>query len=198
VSELSRAVRRSTSVDRSLSDAEALRRSGDCPERFVVLYERHHAAVHNFLRRRLGVDLADDLAAETFVRAFRARMRFRPQGDSARPWLMGIASNLVREHHRSEQRALSAWRREAARASRAVDAERAAVDPELVESLRRLSRRDREALLLHVWGELSYAEVAEALDIPIGTVRSRVHHARRRLIRHHGAAVHTNPGEANA
>jgi RNA polymerase sigma factor (sigma-70 family) len=180
------------------SDAEAIRRSRDMPEAFVAVYERHHAAVHNYLRRRLGADAADDLAAETFVRAFRARARYRPQSDTARPWLLGIAANLIGDRRRAEARALRALERAAAQPGRAAEGPLDELDPRLVEGLRRLSDRDREALLLLAWGELSYAEIAEALGIPIGTVRSRIHHARTRLTASPRAADRSTVGEAHA
>jgi RNA polymerase sigma-70 factor (ECF subfamily) len=182
----------------TLSDAEAIRRSRDRPEAFAAIYERHHAAVHNYLRRRLGADAADDMAAETFVRAFGARAGYRPQSPTARPWLLGIAANLIGDHRRVEARALRAWQRAAAELACSVDAQPAGVDPQLVAGLRRLSRRDREALLLLAWGELSYAEIGEALGIPIGTVRSRIHHARGRLAARRPPMTNPDPGEAHA
>src|SRR6185369_9128580 len=69
-----------------LTDAEVLRQSLREPARFALLYERHAAAVHRYLRRRLGDDVAEDLAAETFVRAFRGRARYGVQHDTALPW----------------------------------------------------------------------------------------------------------------
>jgi RNA polymerase sigma factor (sigma-70 family) len=180
------------------SDAAAIRRSRDQPEAFVTVYERHHAAVHNYLRRRLGVDAADDLAAETFVRAFRVRARYRPQSETARPWLLGIAANLIGDRRRSEARALRAMLRVAAEPAGAGHAAGECVDPDLIEGLRRLSHRDREALLLYAWGELSYAEIAEALGVPVGTVRSRIHHARSCLAAHARPASPSTVGEAHA
>jgi RNA polymerase sigma factor (sigma-70 family) len=179
------------------SDAEAIRRSRDQPEAFVAVYQRHYAAVHNYLRRRLGADAADDLTAETFVRAFRARARYRPQSDTARPWLLGIAANLIGDRRRAEARTLRALERAAAQPGRAAEEPVDEIDPRLVRRLRRLSQRDREALLLLAWGELSYAEIAEALGIPIGTVRSRIHHARARLTAPPGAAGPSTVGEAH-
>ena len=73
-------------------------------EAFVGIFDRHYEAVHRYLHRRLGHDLADDLAAETFLRAFAARRSFEQRSDSALPWLYGIASNLVRRHRRTEER----------------------------------------------------------------------------------------------
>jgi len=159
-------------------------RSLEHPESFGVLFERHHALVHNYLRRRVGAGLADDLAAEVFARAFRVRHAYRALTDDARPWLLGIATKLVAGHRRAEARALRAHQRWASPASAGADASEL-IDRELPASLavalRRLSRRDREALLLLAWGELSYAEIGCALDVPIGTVRSRIHHARRQI-----------------
>src|SRR5215218_4283616 len=93
------------------SDSEALGASRADPRAFVVIFERHFDAVNRYLRRRVPADLADDLAAETFVRAFQHRRRYRAQRDDARPWLFGIAMNLVREHLRHEQRELRAFAR---------------------------------------------------------------------------------------
>ena len=138
------------------------------PERFGELFRRHHPLVHNYLRRRVGEALADDLAAEVFARAFRDRRRYRPVSDDARPWLLGIANNLVAGHRRAEARALRAWQRHAAQVPTGAPAGIAEreLGRSLAAGLRRLSRRDREALLLLAWGELSYAEIAAALRDP--------------------------------
>ena len=163
------------------SDEAVIVRSMEHPESFGVLFERHHGLVHNYLRRRVGAGLADDLAAEVFARAFRTRGRYRPLTADARPWLLGIATKIVADHRRDEARALRAWQRCAATAVRGGEAS-APLERELcghlAAGLRRLSRGDREALLLLAWGELSYAEISAALQVPIGTVRSRIHHAR--------------------
>jgi len=94
-----------------LSDSEALRASRADPLAFVAIFERHFDAVSRYLRRRAPADLADDLTAETFVRAFQHRRRYRALRDDARPWLFGIAMNLLREHLRHEQRELRAFAR---------------------------------------------------------------------------------------
>jgi RNA polymerase sigma-70 factor (ECF subfamily) len=185
---------------REATDAEAIRRSLEQPEAFVAVFERHHGAVHRHLRRVVGEGLADELAAEAFARAFRARARFEPHHDSARPWLFGIAANLLREHRRAEVRRLRALERLAGAAPREAAPEAASLDPALAAALRRLAPRDREALLLHAWAELSYEEVAEALGVPVGTVRSRLHRARRLLREDLGRDRFPRPamGEANA
>lgn len=185
------------------SDAEAIGRSAGDPAAFVVVYERHFAAIHNFMRRRVGIGLADELSAEVFVRAFRDRSRYRPVHGSALPWLYGIASHLVADHRRAERRRLRALERLASLRP-GLDPDRPgesrALSPELVRALRGLAAGDRDALLLVVWGELSYQEVADALEVPVGTVRSRIHRARGVLSQglDDRATPTTTPGEAHA
>jgi RNA polymerase sigma factor (sigma-70 family) len=170
-------------MDDEPSDAEVLRRSLAEPACFATLYERHVGPVHAFLQRRVGSEAAEDLAAEAFVRAFRGRAKYGVQHDTALPWLLGIATNLVGDHRRAERRRLAAMERLVV-----ADDDRgghetgpAMLSPGLVKALRRLPNRDRDALLLVTWGELSYEETARALDVPVGTVRSRIARARKQL-----------------
>jgi RNA polymerase sigma factor (sigma-70 family) len=152
------------------------------PEQFAVLYERHLRRIGTYLARRVGSALAEDLASEVFVRAFGARARYRRDFDTALPWLMGIANNLVADHRRAERRRLSALERSVhLRTNSSSEIEVADVAVEVLEALRRLAGQDRDALLLVVWGELSYEEAAAALGIPVGTVRSRISRARSSL-----------------
>ena len=88
-------------------DAEVVAESLGNPARFAVLYERHGRRVVRYLARRVGSGAAEDLAAEVFVRAFRARGRFRAERESALPWLLGIASHVVGDHRRAERRRLA-------------------------------------------------------------------------------------------
>jgi RNA polymerase sigma factor (sigma-70 family) len=170
------------------SDAEVIAASSREPLEFAAIFDRHYDVVHRYLARRVGSDLADDLAAETFTTAFDVRHRYDLSRPDARPWLFGIATNLVRHHRRSEARRLQAYARLdgpgqpftafdgiAAR----LDAERAG--PAIAEALSRIPAGDRDALLLFAWADLRYEEIALALRIPIGTVRSRLNRARRRL-----------------
>jgi RNA polymerase sigma-70 factor (ECF subfamily) len=163
------------------SDAAVLEDSAARPDRFSLVYERHLESVLAYLARRVGSELAEELSAEVFVRAFRARSRFRVERETALPWLLGIANHLVADHRRGERRRLAALQRAAVSPPDAVQHDVAVLAPELVRELRRLPAADRDALLLVVWGELSYEETASALEIPIGTVRSRIARARRRL-----------------
>jgi RNA polymerase sigma-70 factor (ECF subfamily) len=106
----------------------------------------------------------------------------------ARPWLFGIATNLVRRHRRSERVRLQAYARlevdgavDGVEASAVARVDSQSVRRELAIALGKLRDGDRDALLLMAWAELSYEEIAEALGIPVGTVRSRINRARRRL-----------------
>jgi RNA polymerase sigma factor (sigma-70 family) len=163
------------------SDAVVIAASVADPGLFGALYERHLDAVAAYLTRRVGGALAEDLSAEVFVRAFRARSSFQPEHDTARPWLFGIAGNLVVDHRRAERRRLLILRRMAPPQSEHGPPELAGISSELARCLLALPAADRDALLLVVWGELSYDEAATALGVPIGTVRSRISRARRRL-----------------
>jgi RNA polymerase sigma factor (sigma-70 family) len=170
------------------TDAEAIGASRSDPQRFAVVFDRHFATLHRFLRRRVGQDLADDLAAETFARAFGARGRYDLAHDDARPWLFGIAANLLRRHRRTEQRRLLAHARmpvhvlsdpELDSAEGRLDAQ--AMVPRLAEALATLHPGQREVLFLFAWADLTYVEIARALSLPIGTVQSRLARARIRL-----------------
>jgi RNA polymerase sigma-70 factor (ECF subfamily) len=153
---------------------------------FAALFDRHATAVHRYLARRIGRTIADDLLAQTFLVAFERRTRYDRSRPDARPWLYGIATNLLRRHHRDEVRQYQAFARTGVdpvlvecpddRIVERVDAD--AWSLPLAAALAELRTGDREVLLLFAWGELSYAEIADALGIPIGTVRSRLNRAR--------------------
>jgi RNA polymerase sigma-70 factor (ECF subfamily) len=174
------------------SDASVIARSRDEPEAFAALFDRHADAVHRYTARRLGGEVADDLVAETFTIAFQQRHRYDPvrgTGGDARPWLFGIATNLVGRHRRAEARRFKAMARVPALvdhdeplADRAADRVVArSVRRELAAALAALPARHRDVLLLVAWGDLGYEDAAQALGIPVGTVRSRLHRARSKL-----------------
>jgi RNA polymerase sigma factor (sigma-70 family) len=166
------------------SDAEAILASVTDPERFTLVFDRHFPAIHGYLQRRIGPGVAEDLAAEAFVTAFRRREDYDASRASALPWLFGIAANLLRHRQRKERRGLLAFARtgvdpvveEFGAVDDRVDAQLAG--PRLARALASLTPGDREVLLLYAWADLTYAEIAEALNIPIGTVRSRLSRAR--------------------
>jgi RNA polymerase sigma-70 factor (ECF subfamily) len=179
---------RPTSRLSHLTDAELLLEQAWNPVAFEAVFMRHRSAIQRYVARRVEPAVVDDLVAETFTVAFDRRARYRPQYPDARPWLFGIAANLVRHHRRSERARLQAYARvpyedttDAVDAAAVARADAQAVRGELVAAVGWLHRGDREALLLLAWGELSYQEIAQALEIPVGTVRSRINRARRRL-----------------
>ncbi len=157
------------------------------PGDFAAIFDRHFDAVYAYLQRRIGRHVAEELAAETFLVAFDNRERYDTSRPRALPWLLGIATNLLRGHRRREVRELRAYARSAS--DPLLDAfegveERLDASEErraLVEGLDALSADERDVLLLAAWGDLSYAEIAEALEIPPGTVRSRLARARGRM-----------------
>jgi len=173
-------VERERPVSEDSSDAAAVARSLSDPGAFGVIFDRHFDAVHAYLARRVGRSVADDLAASTFTVAFERRGSFRREATTARPWLFGIATNLLRNERRAEQRAIESLAR--IRPSPPVaggeDGESAAG---LADALAGLDPGQRDVLLLYAWEELSYEEIAAALGVPVGTVRSRLARARAHL-----------------
>jgi RNA polymerase sigma-70 factor (ECF subfamily) len=174
--------------DARLDDAALIERSWHEPEAFAALYDRHAAPIHRFAGRRLGDQLADDVVGETFLAAFRRRKRYDLRRADARPWLYGIAANVIGKHRRAEVRMLRAFARTGADPVAAGHAElvdsrvcAAAVQRDLAAALAALTAGDRDVLLLIAWADLSYEETAAALGIPVGTVRSRLHRARRKV-----------------
>lgn len=130
--------------------------------------------------------MADDLASGTFTVAFERRGSFRADAHSARPWLLGIASNLMRNQWRTEQRAMAVLSRlssdVAAVTHRELDADAETLGGEvLAKVLGELDHGQRDALLLYAWEGLSYEEIAAALEVAVGTVRSRLARARERM-----------------
>ena len=171
------------------SDAEVIARARKEPEVFGIVFDRHFATIHRYLERRVGREGADELAGEVFRIAFERRAQFRPVHKSALPWLYGLATNLTLKHWRRERRHLRALAKVAGShreqngdlddADRRVVAE--TMRPRLLGALAALAEPDRDVLVLIVWEELTYDEVAAALEIPVGTVRSRLNRARRTL-----------------
>jgi len=170
----------------SPSDAEVIGRSLDEPEAFGLIYDRHAATVLRFLGRRVGAEVAEGLVGELFRIAFERRKTFDMSRASALPWLYGIGSNLVMKHRRGEARRLRASARMAADEAADRRAGAKALDarllfPRVADAIEALPDGEREALLLFAWEDLSYQSVAEALELPIGTVRSRLNRARAHL-----------------
>ncbi len=171
------------------SDADLIAVSLQNPSAFGELYDRHAAMILRYLVRRVGPTAGEQLLGDTFRVGFERRSSFDPAHESARPWLYGIATNLVRRHRRAEDRRVRATARLAGRrespagedeqAIAATDAR--ALLPAVADAVLALPEADRETLLLFAWEDLSYEEIAVALEIPAGTVRSRLNRARRTL-----------------
>lgn len=171
-------------------DTRIILESLEDPARFAEIFERHHDAVYRYASYRVGAEVGGEVAAEVFLRAFATRHRFRSNASGARPWLFGIATNLVRDHFRKTARGHRAMAAAARREPPAevvwfedvdsrVDAER--VHARLADALKALRGPDREVLFLYALAGLTYREVAEALEIPVGTVQSRLFRVRAKL-----------------
>jgi RNA polymerase sigma factor (sigma-70 family) len=155
------------------------------PEDFGAVYDEHFPDVYRYIAGRLGRDVADDIAADTFVVALRRRHSFDPARGGVRPWLFGIATKLVAQHRRQETRRYRALGR--VRVEEVIDGHENRVvnwvaaeglQPRLAKAIAALSKGDRDVLLLNALCDLSHQEIAQALGIPYGTVGSRLSRAR--------------------
>lgn len=176
------------------TDAQIIARTRERPAEFSELYRRHARAVFRYAASRIGREHADDVVSETLLVAFERRNAYDLEVASALPWLLGIATRLIRKRRREEA---AAWRLRA----RVCDlgneeAEYAGHDPtseldERLDAQRRVAQaadaisslpaRDRDVLMLTAWSDLDAAEIAVALGIPEGTVWSRLSRARRAM-----------------
>ena len=183
-------MRASTSIGprNDCTDAETIAASMHHPARFATVFDRHHGEIWAYLARRVDGALAEELASETFVRAFAARSGYELTYPDARPWLYGIATNLLRRHARSEERRRRAYARAVERDElpAAVEAVAERIDARagarvVADALAGLSPADRDTLLLFALTDLDYEGIALATGVPVGTVRSRLHRVRRHL-----------------
>jgi RNA polymerase sigma-70 factor (ECF subfamily) len=178
-------------MEDSRSDAEVIKAALERPAEFGRVFERHWDSVFRYLERRLGANAAQDLASEVFRIAFQRRWSYKiVDGTSCLPWLYGIASNLALKERRGFARHLAAVDRFSRITTGGVDDHAshvaASVDSEQIwtqvqAALNTIDDESREMLLLVAWEGLSYEQVAQAFDVPLGTVRSRLHRARARL-----------------
>ncbi|MEV0165269.1 RNA polymerase sigma factor [Nonomuraea fuscirosea] len=169
-------------------DAEIITRSLDDPEQFSALFDRYAATLYRYVSFRLGRELAEDLVGETFLIAFRRRHTYDIAYRDARPWLLGIATKLVTGHRRSEVSRYRALERQSP--AQPVEGPEEAIARDLtargsrtalLDALAKLSRGDRDVLLMVAWSDMTYDEAARALGIPVGTVKSRLNRARRKV-----------------
>lgn len=169
-----------------VSDAELLAQSTADPDLFEGFFRRHVEAIYAYVVRRVGSEQsAEALTAEVFLIAFERRGEYRPERETGRPWLYGIAANVLRSHWRDEGRHVPVGPE-----SPVVPATDTVVEdrvdaqqrwPAVARALGRLTSREVEPLLLYAWDGLSYEEIAVALAVPVGTVRSRISRAREAL-----------------
>jgi RNA polymerase sigma-70 factor (ECF subfamily) len=164
----------------------ALARAGQ-EEAFSELFERHSDGVFRYAVVRLrSRDAALDVVSYVFGEAWRQRHAIEPQGGSLRPWLFAVTRNCtarqVANHLKgsrigepSEQRSED----HAERVAERIDA--SVLFADVLEAIDKLSAGAREALTLHVWGGMTYEEIASELGVEVGTVKSRLNRARQRL-----------------
>lgn len=179
-----------------MRDAELVSLAASDPEAIGELFKRHSRAVYVFCARRTGnLDLAEDLTSVVFLEALCRRRKLQLSNTSALPWLLGVANNVTRNADRSLRRYRSALAR-VPPVSDGASSEDTAIEhlgsqealASAFEALRPLTQAERDVVLLVLWSELSYAEAAASLGVPIGTVRSRLASARQKF-----AAITINP-----
>ena len=180
-----------TEVVAELSDRALWQQARDGHEAaFGVLFERHAGRIYNYCFRRTGDwAMAEDLTSTTFLLAWRGRGRAPLEAESALPLLYGIATNVLRNQRRSLRRRREAFARLPVERTEEPDfAEEGSIRlddqvamRQLLRLFARLPRREQDVIALCDWSELSYEDAAVALDIPIGTIRSRLARGRRRL-----------------
>jgi RNA polymerase sigma-70 factor (ECF subfamily) len=179
-----------------VSDRDLVSTAAKDPEAIGQLFKRHSRAVYAYCARGTGdLHLAEDLTSVVFLEAFRRRRKLQLSNTSALPWLLGVANNVTRNAERSRRRYRSALGR-VPPVSDLASAEDVAIEhnsaqealSRAIEALRPLSQAERDVVLLVLWSELSYADAASSLGIPIGTVRSRLASARNKF-----AAITINP-----
>lgn len=183
-------VRSTVLVVSDVSDSRLIELSFTDVGHFDEIFLRHREMIFRFVTRRVGWGSAADLTGEVFVRAFEARTRYDLARPSARSWLLGIASHVCVDHlrrtglrRRRRDEVAAGWLYRVPAESDTVvdDTDARRLAPVLVDALGKLAERDRQVLLLQAVTELSYQEIADVLDIPIGTVRSTLNRARHRM-----------------
>lgn len=171
------------------TDGEIVRTSLEDPQAFGEIFDRHASTVHRFLSSHAGVDVSEDLLSEVFLTAFRGRKTYDDRFGTVVPWLLGIASNVLRHHYRSEGRRSALLSRLGQRSGRidgvlddiAADVERRTEIDDVEHVVDAIEVRYRDALILYAAFDLSYEEVAQSLNVRIGTVRSRISRGRTQL-----------------
>jgi RNA polymerase sigma-70 factor (ECF subfamily) len=173
-------------VSNASTDAEVIAASLTNASEFETLFDRHFRTINRYLRRRLSAPVADDVTADVFTAAFARREAYDLRRPDALPWLFGIAANQMRRYNREERQELRAISGSQQHLPIVMEEPvdevlRGVIEPALADALAALETRDREVLLLFAWADLGYDEIARALELPVGTVKSRLNRARRVL-----------------
>jgi RNA polymerase sigma-70 factor (ECF subfamily) len=176
-------------VDHELDDGALMSASVHNTEAFARVYDRHAARLYRYAVRRVGPDMAADVVSDAMLTALRKRDRYDATRPNARPWLFGILTREIARRRRVERNHYRALARvgtgdplqdcHADRVATALTAQ--SIRAPLAKAIAGITHRERDVLLLIAWEGLSYEEVADALHVPIGTVRSRLHRARRKI-----------------
>lgn len=158
-------------------------------QRYRAVFDRYHRDIYAYFKRRIDADSAKDCTAETFLVAWR-RIDTVPE-DDALQWLYRVARNVLRNQYRAKRRSHSLAARLRGNggnpvASPEVIVVRREEDEEALEALRRLSAQDQEILLLAVWEELPYSEIAEILGCTPHAASQRLYRASQRLAKQLG------------
>jgi RNA polymerase sigma-70 factor (ECF subfamily) len=163
-------------------DGELLSRvaAGDL-EALGVIYDRHASAVHQFVSRAGVRNDADDVVQETFLRIAKIAGSYQARAESARSWVLGVGFSVMRERRRASARFLRAVARFAGGHTQLATAPQGPVRSEIERHLLALDAEKREVLVLTEVMGMTGPEAAEVLGIPVGTVWTRLHHARREL-----------------
>ncbi len=148
------------------------------PSAFEAVVIRHHGVIHRYVARRLGPVTAEDVVSEVFTTAYAIRSRYDADRPDARPWLFGIATNMIRRHRTHEAQVLAAYARTGVHPELPDATNDDELGPALAAALAAMRREHRDVLLLHAIADLTYEEIAVAMNVPIGTVRGWLSRAR--------------------
>ena len=168
----------------SFSDADLIARVllNDDHHAFGELARRHQSAVRNMLRKLTAGDyaLADDVAQETFIRAYRSLAKYRGTGKFS-SWLYRIAYNLFISHIRKKREYTTSSEDNPIEGEVAPQTERVQLKLDLAQAMKQLKEQERAAISLCYQKGLSHEEAAEALNCPIGTVKTNILRGKNKL-----------------
>lgn len=167
------------------SDADIIRNSIADPNTFEDIFHRHYKTIYNYFSRRVEKEVIEELASSVFVKAFEIRNKFDTTKENSLPWLYGISSNILNTSRRTknryqvkQKRAFEFYKQDAISNDKNLLFEDKKINDVISEALLKLKKADLEVVLLFIWEQLTYQEIASTLKIPIGTVKSRMNRAK--------------------